>query len=119
VRGSRPQRSLYARAWRARLARRATSLSGWARQGALRVWRPLRAALRRQVGGGGIVRSPRVHRQVVADVTAGIVASGFSALGCIESPLKGATSGNTEFLAYFRRQAAGVEDTPDGDTRRL
>jgi len=48
-------------------------------------------------------------------VTAGIVAAGFSALGCIESPLKGATSGNTEFLAYFRRHAAGGADAPDGD----
>ncbi len=75
----------------------------------------MRAPLWRQVGGGGIVRSPRVHRQVVADVTAGIVAAGFSALGCIESPLKGATSGNTEFLAYFRRRAAGGADAPDSD----
>ena len=57
-----------------------------------------------QVGGGGIVRSARVHRQVVADVTAGIEAAGFRGQGCIESPIKGATSGNTEFLAYFRRQ---------------
>ena len=66
------------------------------------------------MGGGGIVRSSRVHRQVVADVTAGIEAAGFRALGCIESPIKGATSGNTEFLAYFRRQtgssdASGVD----------
>ena len=52
------------------------------------------------------MRNPRVHRQVIADVTAGIEAAGFSARGCIESPIKGATSGNTEFLAYFRRQSS-------------
>lgn len=60
----------------------------------------------RQVSGGGIVRNPRVHRQVIADVTAGVEAASFSAHGCIESPIKGATSGNTEFLAYFRRQSS-------------
>ena len=69
----------------------------------------------RQVGGGGIVRSARVHRQVVADVTAGIEAVGFRALGFIESPIKGATSGNTEFLAYFRRHT-GSSDAPGLDS---
>jgi len=88
VRGSPPRRLLYASA---RLSLDAA------------VWR----------GTAGRTQGPTSYES--ADVTAGIVAAGFSALGCIESPLKGATSGNTEFLAYFRRHAAGGADAPDGD----
>ena len=56
-----------------------------------------------QVSSGGIVRDARVHKRVIEDVTAGIEAEGFQAHGCIDSPIKGAASGNSEFLAYFSR----------------
>ena len=56
-----------------------------------------------QVSSGGIVRDPKIHQKVIESVTAGIMAAGFSASGCIESPLKGAAGGNTEFLAHFQR----------------
>ena len=56
-----------------------------------------------QVSSGGIVKDERVHKRVIEDVTAGIEAAGFAAHGWMESPLKGAVGGNSEFLAYFTR----------------
>ena len=50
-----------------------------------------------------------MHQRVIEDVTAGIEAAGFAAHGWIESPIRGAVGGNSEFLAYFsRRQHADV-----------
>lgn len=53
------------------------------------------------VGKGGIVRDPELHRQVNDDLTAFAQTHGFNVVGLIESPLKG-TTGNTEFLIYLR-----------------
>ena len=57
-----------------------------------------------QVASGGVVRDPKIHQQVLESVSSGIAALGFTNEGSIESPLKGATGGNTEFLAVFKRQ---------------
>ena len=57
------------------------------------------------------MRDPKIHQKVIESVTAGIVAAGFSASGCIESPLKGAAGGNTEFLAHFQRQGNAYADS--------
>ncbi|EFJ21403.1 hypothetical protein SELMODRAFT_107026, partial [Selaginella moellendorffii] len=54
------------------------------------------------VGGGGIVRKPEVHREVLEKVIDGVEEFGFACKGWMESPIKG-TDGNTEFLAYFHR----------------
>ena len=56
-----------------------------------------------QVGTGGVVKDARVHQEVIAKVSAGAEALGFMPQGVMESPIKGATSGNTEFLAHFIR----------------
>ena len=50
-----------------------------------------------------MVRDPQVHKEVIETVTSGIVAEGFSAEGLIDSPIPGATSGNKEFLAWFKK----------------
>lgn len=55
------------------------------------------------VGKGGLVKDPAVHESVIAAVTAGMHELGLERHGLIESPIKGAQSGNTEFLALFRR----------------
>ena len=65
-----------------------------------------------QVSAGGTVRDPKIHQKVIETVTAGIVAAGFTSSGCIESPLKGAAGGNTEFLAHFQRQEAPQQAMP-------
>ncbi|CAA6668270.1 unnamed protein product [Spirodela intermedia] len=64
--------------------------------------KPQFEARRSQVGGGGVVRDPQVHQEVLARITKGVEALGFCSEGWIESPLKGA-EGNTEFLVCFRR----------------
>jgi 23S rRNA (cytidine1920-2'-O)/16S rRNA (cytidine1409-2'-O)-methyltransferase len=67
--------------------------------------KPQFEAQKGQVGRGGIIRDPAIHQSVIENVTKGIQAVGFSCIGITESPIEGAT-GNKEFLAYFRRNAA-------------
>ncbi|XP_031100243.1 uncharacterized protein LOC116004365 [Ipomoea triloba] len=66
--------------------------------------KPQFEARRSQVGGGGIVRDPLVHLEVIEKIINGVQTYGFQCKGWIESPLKGA-EGNTEFLACFHRAA--------------
>lgn len=56
-----------------------------------------------QVAAGGVVRDPEVHKHVVESVSSGIVALGFTSEGHMKSPIKGASGGNTEFLAVFKK----------------
>lgn len=65
--------------------------------------KPQFEAERHNVGRGGIVRDPAIHQAVIERVTQGIMAHGFELVGTTESPIQGAT-GNTEFLAYFKRK---------------
>lgn len=62
--------------------------------------KPQFEAGREQVGRGGIIKDPQVHRMVVDKVVSGVLEHGFVAKGCIESPVFGA-DGNKEFLAHF------------------
>ncbi|KAM0841462.1 hypothetical protein ACQ4PT_056640 [Festuca glaucescens] len=64
--------------------------------------KPQFEARRSQVGKGGIVRDPLVHKEVLDRIISGIEKFGFRNEGWIESPLKGA-EGNIEFLACFER----------------
>ncbi|EHA8586689.1 putative rRNA methyltransferase YqxC [Cocos nucifera] len=64
--------------------------------------KPQFEARRSQVGGGGIVRDPLVHQEVLERIIKGVEDFGFCSKGWIESPIKGA-EGNTEFLACFQR----------------
>ena len=59
-----------------------------------------------QVSTGGVVRDPQVHQQVIDKVVAACQQLGFSCRGWTKSPIKGASAGNTEFLAYFQRTGA-------------
>ncbi|KAK1353105.1 Bacterial hemolysin-related [Heracleum sosnowskyi] len=70
--------------------------------------KPQFEARRSQVGGGGIVRDPLVHKEVREKIINGVENFGFQCKGWIESPLKGA-EGNVEFLACFSRKP--VEST--------
>lgn len=64
--------------------------------------KPQFEARRSQVGGGGIVRDPSVHQEVLERIIKGVEDFGFHKKGWIESPLKGA-EGNIEFLVCFER----------------
>ena len=78
--------------WVARPARR--------RGGVVALIKPQFEAGRAQVGKGGIVRDPQVHREVIARVTEFCARQGWPAHEVIESPILGA-EGNKEFLAWF------------------
>ncbi len=65
--------------------------------------KPQFEALRGEVGRGGVVRDSAVHADVLRRVTEGAQGIGFAVQQTIESPLRGAKEGNTEFLALLRR----------------
>ncbi|CAL8472092.1 g11634 [Coccomyxa elongata] len=70
--------------------------------------KPQFEAGRDEVSKGGIVKDAKIHRKVIEKVTAGFEEAGFVPRGCIESPIKGAVGGNTEFLALFERTSRDV-----------
>ncbi len=65
----------------------------------------------KEVGKGGVVRDPALHREVCARITAWLDAQPrWRVGGLTESPLRG-PDGNVEFLVYARR-------TPPLEARR-
>ena len=67
--------------------------------------KPQFEAGRREVGRGGVVRDPAVHREVLGAVLGAARVAGFAPLGVTPSPLRG-PAGNIEYLAHLAR---GVE----------
>lgn len=67
--------------------------------------KPQFEARREQVGKGGIVRDPQVHREVLLGVIAAAPGMGLAPLGLAVSPIRGA-EGNVEFLLHLRAGAA-------------
>jgi 23S rRNA (cytidine1920-2'-O)/16S rRNA (cytidine1409-2'-O)-methyltransferase len=61
--------------------------------------KPQFEAGRHEVGRGGIVKDPEVHKAVVDRVVAGIKEYGFVVHGVVASPIEGGM-GNKEFLVY-------------------
>jgi 23S rRNA (cytidine1920-2'-O)/16S rRNA (cytidine1409-2'-O)-methyltransferase len=64
--------------------------------------KPQFEAGRRQVGKGGVVRDPDVHRQVLVQLLSWVPTLQLYAWDVIRSPLEG-PAGNIEFLALLRR----------------
>ena len=62
----------------------------------------------KDVGKGGVVRDPAVHRRVLEEVLAAATGSGFRCFGLTASPLRG-PAGNVEFLAALRIATAGLD----------
>jgi len=73
--------------------------------------KPQFEAGREQVGKGGVVRDPAVHRQVLTRLTGWAVERGLRVLGLIPSPITG-PKGNVEFLLHLALGAVeeGVAD---------
>ena len=67
--------------------------------------KPQFEAGREQVGKGGVVKDPGVHREVVSSIVDFAATIGLAHGGTIESPLLG-PAGNREFLAYFLKRNA-------------
>jgi 23S rRNA (cytidine1920-2'-O)/16S rRNA (cytidine1409-2'-O)-methyltransferase len=67
-----------------------------------------------QVGKGGVVRDPTLHRSAVEKALGEAASTGLAAAGVIRSPITG-PAGNVEFLALLRLGAAAPEpDELDG-----
>jgi len=62
-----------------------------------------------QVGKGGVIRDPALHRAILERLAGWFTANGLALWGLIASPLRG-PAGNVEFLAHVRRQP--TEQTP-------
>ncbi len=61
---------------------------------------------RGEVGKGGIVRDPRLHRKAVARVSQKLIELGLSLLASVESALPGAT-GNREYFLHAKWRDSG------------
>ena len=64
--------------------------------------KPQFEAGRANVGKGGIVRDPEIHKMVVEKVARAVVELGWKVIETIPSPITG-TEGNVEFLLYAKR----------------
>ncbi len=64
--------------------------------------KPQFEAGREQVGKGGVVKDPAVHRAVLEDIVAHAMNTRLRARGLTTSPLRG-PAGNLEFFAYLSR----------------
>jgi 23S rRNA (cytidine1920-2'-O)/16S rRNA (cytidine1409-2'-O)-methyltransferase len=72
--------------------------------------KPQFEAGREQVGRGGVVRDPEVHRQVLEKMANDAARCGLTVWGVIRSPING-PAGNAEFLMHLRRgDVAGHPD---------
>lgn len=78
--------------------------------------KPQFEAGREQVGRGGIIHDPAVHRSVLVHTMAALREDGWSVLGLTYSPIKG-TSGNVEFLLWAGRKKAGPDGTGEDPDR--
>ena len=63
--------------------------------------KPQFEASRGQVGSKGVVRDAKVHEEVIRNVIEGARNFGYVYVDHMQSPIKGAKEGNTEFLAHF------------------
>ncbi|HIA48567.1 MAG TPA: TlyA family RNA methyltransferase [Candidatus Hydrogenedentes bacterium] len=64
--------------------------------------KPQFEARKNQVGEGGVIRDPEIHREVIENVSNEAVTLGFSIVDVIPSPIEG-PAGNKEFLACLKR----------------
>jgi len=71
--------------------------------------KPQFEAGRERLGGGGVVRDPRVHAAVLREVRSGIVALGLAPVAIVRSPLRG-PAGNVEFFVLVRGAGVAFDD---------
>jgi 23S rRNA (cytidine1920-2'-O)/16S rRNA (cytidine1409-2'-O)-methyltransferase len=70
--------------------------------------KPQFEAGRSDIGKGGVVKSPAIHRGVLMRVVEAAAEHGLALKGLTKSPLKG-PAGNVEFLGYFALGAKGMD----------
>ncbi|MCY4018342.1 MAG: TlyA family RNA methyltransferase [Chloroflexi bacterium] len=62
------------------------------------------------IGKGGIIKDPAVHRRVLQEIAAYAVSLGFSVLDLMRSPITG-KKGNVEFLMWLRNGRSSCSDS--------
>jgi len=77
--------------------------------------KPQFEAGRSQVGKGGVVRDPSVHRSVLRRVRDGLATAGIDVVTAMPSPLRGA-DGNVEFFFHSRTDGAPTLGDDELDT---
>lgn len=87
------------------------TVSGWLRPGGriVALIKPQFEAGRGQVGKGGVVRDPAVHRAILEGLVSWADLQGWGLLGLIRSPVTG-PAGNVEFLAHWQPGRASGEE---------
>ena len=80
------------------------SVVGWLKPAGdiISLVKPQFEAGRAEVGKGGVVKDPKVHRAVLGKILAGALNHGLTVRGLMASPLKG-PAGNLEFLAHLSK----------------
>jgi 23S rRNA (cytidine1920-2'-O)/16S rRNA (cytidine1409-2'-O)-methyltransferase len=73
--------------------------------------KPQFEAGRDQVGKGGIVKDPAVHRQVLEDLISWCTDNGLTPAGLMRSPIEG-SEGNVEFLVWLQPGRPSQFDAP-------
>ena len=63
-----------------------------------------------EVSRGGVVRDPALWRAALDRVIRAATSHGLGPHGLVTSPLRGASAGNREFLVWFRRGAAQLDE---------
>lgn len=102
---------------------------GWLRPGGqiVALIKPQFEAGRKQVGKGGVVRDPAIHRAVLESITGWANTNDLALKGMIRSPLTG-PAGNIEFLAHWRPGSSTAADAdsliaaclaPEGDAAHV
>jgi 23S rRNA (cytidine1920-2'-O)/16S rRNA (cytidine1409-2'-O)-methyltransferase len=87
-------------------------VQGWLLHGAgdiIPLIKPQFEAGPQDVGKGGVVRDPAVHRRVLVEVLEFALNLGLGVTGLIRSPLKG-PAGNIEFLAWLQNGKSAATD---------
>jgi 23S rRNA (cytidine1920-2'-O)/16S rRNA (cytidine1409-2'-O)-methyltransferase len=88
----------------------ALAAPGWE---ALVLVKPQFEAGREDVGKGGVVRDPAVHRRVLREVAEGAVAWGGETAGVVDSGLPGPKGNREFFLHLVHRERAALRDDLD------
>jgi len=78
--------------------------------------KPQFEAGRDNVGRGGVVRDPAVHRQVLLGVWDWAVAHDLTPRGLVPSPIRG-PAGNVEMLLWLLNRPAGADAIPDAEAQ--
>lgn len=69
---------------------------------------------REHINKSGIVKNPKVHRNVIKNILVNACLNGLSPMGLTNSPIKGG-DGNTEYLLYLKNENVAISNINSSD----